>query len=141
MRGFIEDEGEFGLRVFGMNQESCAAIDAGAQHAQAFIGGVPGFDDDVVQFIAQEVFDHALVTRLDFQEVGEHAYGREAAVHHAGLKQAADGLGRVSVLGDDRFERSFLAEGGCKLRAQDVKIGLGAGFFQLLLFDESGGAG
>ncbi len=41
VRGFIENEREFGLRVFGMDEEGGAAVDAGAQHAQAFVGGVP----------------------------------------------------------------------------------------------------
>jgi hypothetical protein len=75
VRGFVEDEGKLGLRVFGMNQEGGAAVDVGAQQAQAFVGSVPGLDHDVVQFVAQEVFDHALVARLDFEEVGEHADG------------------------------------------------------------------
>ena len=41
VRGFVENEGELRLRVFGMDQESRAAVDAGAQHAQAFVGCVP----------------------------------------------------------------------------------------------------
>ena len=49
-----------------MNQERSAAIHVGAQHAQAFVSGIPRLDDDVIQFVAQEIFDHALVFRLDF---------------------------------------------------------------------------
>ena len=128
MRGFIEDERELGLRVFGMNEERGASVDVGAQHAQAFVGRVPGFDDDVVQFVAQEVFDHALVARFDFEEVGQHADRREAALHHSGLKQAAHGFGGVSVLGDDGFERSFLAESGRIFGAENVEIRLGIEF-------------
>ena len=120
-----------------MDEERGAAIDSGAQHAQAFVGCVPGFDDDVVEFVAQEIFDHALVAWFDFEEVGEHAYRREAGLHHAGLEQAADGFGGVSVLGDDGFERAFLAERGGVLGAENVEIGFGAGFFQLLLLDQA----
>ena len=123
--------------VFRVDEEGGAAIDAGAQHAQTFVGGVPGFDDDVVQFVAQEVFDHAFVARFDFEEIGEHAHGREASVHDARLKQAADGFGRVPVLGDDGFERAFLAESGRVLRAQNVEVALGTGFFELLRFDQT----
>ena len=68
--GFIDDERELGLRVFGMDEEGSAAIDAGAQHAQAFVSGVPGLYDDVVQFITEEVFDDALIARFDLEEVG-----------------------------------------------------------------------
>jgi hypothetical protein len=41
------------------------------------------------------------------------------------------------MLSDDGFERTFLAEGGCIFRAENVKIGFGAGFFQLFLFDQA----
>ena len=71
----IRDKRKLGLRVLGMDQECRASIDVGAQQAQAFVGGVPRLDDDVVQFVAQEVFDHALVARLDFEKIGEHSGG------------------------------------------------------------------
>ncbi len=100
-----------------MDQEGSAAVDSGTQHAQAFVGGIPGFHDDIVQFIAQEVFDHSFIARLHFEEVREHAHGRKASVHYARLKQAANGFGGVSMLGDDGFERTFLAKSGSVLRA------------------------
>ena len=124
-----------------MDQERGAAVDAGAQHAEAFVGCVPGLDDDVVEFVAQEVFDDAFVARLDFEEVGEHAYRSEAALHHAGLEEAADGFGGVSVLGDDGFERAFLAERGGVFGAENVEIGFGAGFVQLLRVRSGGEVG
>jgi hypothetical protein len=80
VRGFIDDEGELGLRIFGMDQKCGAAIDVATEQAQAFVGGIPGFDDDVVEFVAEKVFDHALVLRFDFEEVGEHADRRVSAL-------------------------------------------------------------
>ncbi len=41
------------------------------------------------------------------------------------------------MLGDDGFERTFFAEGGGEFGAENVEIGLGAGLFQLLLFDQA----
>src|SRR5207302_9635870 len=109
MGRFIEDEGEFGLRILGMNEESSAAINIGPQHAQTLVGSVPGFDDNVVQFIAQEVFHDPLVARLDFKEIREHAYWSQAALHYSGLEKPADGFGRISVLRDHCFQRPLLA--------------------------------
>ena len=41
------------------------------------------------------------------------------------------------MLGDDRFERTFLAERGREFRAEDVEIGFRTGFVQLFLFDQA----
>ena len=76
-----------------MHEERRASVNVGAQHAQALVGCVPRLHDDIVEFVAQEIFDHALVPRLDFQEISEHAHRSQAALHDAGLKQAANGLG------------------------------------------------
>src|SRR6202011_549167 len=59
VRGLVENKGELGLRILGMNQEGGAAIDVAAQQAESLVGGVPGLDYDVVPFVAQEVFHHA----------------------------------------------------------------------------------
>ena len=120
-----------------MDEEGGAAIDAGAQHAQAFVRGVPGFHHDVIQFVAQEVFDYALVARLHFEEVGKHANRGEASVHDAGLKEAANGLGGISVLGDDRIEGAFPAERGRVLGAENVEVRLATSFFEFFLFKET----
>jgi hypothetical protein len=112
VRGFVEDEGKLGLRIFGMNQKSGAAINVAAQQAQAFIGCVPALDHDVVQFVAEKVFNHAFETRLDLKKIREHADRREAALHHSRLEQAANRFGGVAMFGDDRFQRSLLAESG-----------------------------
>ena len=123
---------KLGLRVFRMDQEGGAAIDVGAQHAEAFVGGVPGLHHDVIQFVTQKVFHHALVSRLDFQEVGEHAYRREPALHDARLKQAAHGFGRVSMLGDDGLERTFLAQTPWHTRREERRDSSSSAFLQLL---------
>jgi len=39
----IETKENLACESSGMNEEGGAAIDAGAQHAQTFVGGVPGF--------------------------------------------------------------------------------------------------
>src|SRR5258708_6487556 len=92
-----------------MHEEGGAPFNIGAQHAQAFINRVPGFDDNVVQFVAQEVFNDALIARLDFEEISQHTDRSASALKCAGLKQAAHGLGGITVLGDDRFERYAVA--------------------------------
>ena len=66
-------ERELCLRIFGVDQERRAAIDIGAQQAQAFVGGIPGLHHDVVQLVAQEVVDHVLVAVFDFEEIGQHS--------------------------------------------------------------------
>ena len=93
-----------------MHQECRAPVDVGAQQAQAFVGGVPRLDHDEVQFVAQEVFDDALIARFDFEEIGEHSGGSVSSLQRARLKKPPHRFGGVTVLGDDRFERSFFAE-------------------------------
>ena len=68
-------EGEVGLGVVGMDEEGGAAGDVGLEQAHAGVGGVPGFDDDVVELVAEELVDDALVLAVDFEEVGERADG------------------------------------------------------------------
>ena len=62
-----------------MDQERRAAIHIAAQQAQAFVGRVPRLHHDVVQLLAQEVVHHMLVAVFDFEEVGQHADGRQAS--------------------------------------------------------------
>ena len=90
MRGFVKDEGELGLRIFGMNKKCGAAVDVAAQQPEAFVGSIPRLDHDVVQFVAQEVFHHALKARLDFKKIREHTDRREAALHHSRLEKTAN---------------------------------------------------
>src|ERR1017187_4299743 len=96
-----------------MDQECCTSIDVGAQQTQPLVRRVPTFHDDVVQFISQEVFDHPFVAWIDFKEIGEHTGGSVSALQRARLKKAPHGLGGITMLGDDGFERSLLAERGC----------------------------
>ena len=86
---FIRDKRELRLRVLRMHQECRAAVDVGAQQAQAFVGGVPRLDHDVVQFVAQKVFDDALVAGLNFEEIGEHAGGSVALPASRPIEKAA----------------------------------------------------
>ncbi len=125
---FIELEREPRLRIFRMNQEGGASIDIAAQQAQAFIGGVPRFHDDVVQLIAQKIVDHVLVATLDFEEIGEHAHRCTAALQRSRSEQLAHGFGGIAMLGDDAFQRTFLAHQRGVLAAQGIKMALGVGF-------------
>ena len=72
--GFADREGELRLRIFRMDKKRGASIDVSAEHAQALIGGVPRLDDDVVQFVTQEIFHDPLIARLDFQKIRQHAH-------------------------------------------------------------------
>ena len=121
VRRLIHRERKLRLRIFRMHQERRPPIHVAPQQAQAFVGSVPRLHHDVVQFIAQEVFDHALVLRLDLEEVGQHARRSESTLQRSRLEQPPHRLGRVSMLGDDRFERSLLPQGRRKLGAQAVQ--------------------
>ncbi len=39
--------------------------------------------DDVVELVAQEVFDHAFKSRLNFKEICKHSDWSEATLHDA----------------------------------------------------------
>src|ERR1700683_1865820 len=135
VRSFVEDERKLGLRILRMNQKGRAAIHIAAQQSQAFIGSVPRIDHDVVQFVAQEVFDHALETRLDLKKIRENADWRESALHYSRLKKAANRFCRVAMLRDDGFERSFFPQSGGELCPQQIEMTLGSSFFRTFRFD------
>jgi len=118
-----------------MHQERSATIYIGAQQAHAFVGRVPGLHHDVVQFVAKEVFNDALVMRIDLEEVRENADGRMAALKSTRLEDATDGLGGIPMLGDDGFERTFLAKSCGKFGAQAIEMKLGFGFFETFRFE------
>ena len=61
-----------------IHEKRRAAADFVAQHGNARAGHVKGFDDDVLQLVAQKLFDGALVFLLDFGIVGQHADGAES---------------------------------------------------------------
>src|SRR5262249_28196663 len=122
VRSFIDREGELCLCVFGMNQECRAPVDISPQHPEAFISGVPGFNDDVVEFIPQEVFHHPLITWLNFQKIRQHSDRCESALHHSRLKELAYRFGGVTMLGDDCFERSLFTRCRSIFRSKDVEI-------------------
>src|ERR1019366_8975889 len=99
VRALIGDERELRLRILGMDQECCTSIDVGAQQTQPLVRRVPTFHDDVVQLIAQEVFDHSFVAWIDLKEIREHAGGSVSPLQRARLKQAPHGLGGITMLG------------------------------------------
>ena len=74
----ILGEGEVGLGIVGMDEEGGAAADVGLEEVHAGVGGVPGLHDDVVELVAEELIDYALVFAVDFEEVGQRAYGGHA---------------------------------------------------------------
>ena len=63
-----------------MNQEGRAPIDVALQQAHAFVGGIPAFDHDVVELIAQKSIYYGFVFAAHFQEVRERAYRGQASV-------------------------------------------------------------
>ena len=66
-----------------MDQERCPAINVGLQKPHALVSGVPGFDDDIVQLVAQKFLHHTFITGFNFKKVGEHARRREALAYRA----------------------------------------------------------
>src|SRR5689334_3632940 len=79
-----------------------------------------------------------LVLILDFKEVGEHARRRvPLLLHRAGLEEPLDRRSRVTVLCDQRFERTFLAECGCKLRTKSIETLFAFGFGSTLFIDRA----
>ncbi len=133
-------EGELGLRIVRMDEEGGAAIDIALQQAHAFVGGVPAFDDDVVELVAQIFVDDGFVLAVDFKEVGERADGGEASAASAGgvavgAEELADGVGGVAVLADEAFERVAAAGERGVLGAKRVAAAAGLGFFGAGLLD------
>src|SRR5947207_382203 len=74
-----------------------------------------------------------LILLVYFKEIGEDADGLEAAVQRARLKQAADRIGGVAMLGDQRFERRAAAERGGVFGAQRIEAQLGFRFARTAL--------
>ena len=112
--------------------------DVGLEQVHAGVGGVPGFDDDVVELVAEELVDDALVLAIDFEEVGERADGGHAVgvlLVGVGLEDIADGLGGVAVLADEGFERAAAAVEGGDFAAQLVAAALGLRLFVAAGFD------
>ena len=71
-----------------MHQEGRAAIHVTAQQAQPFVSGVPGFHNDVVQFIPQKIFDYAFKSWLDLEKVGQHSCRSQSTPQPSRLKQS-----------------------------------------------------
>ena len=62
-----------------IHEERGAPANFVAQHGDAGARVIEGFNDHVFQFVAQELFDGALVLRFDFGVIGQHADGAEVA--------------------------------------------------------------
>ena len=79
--------------------------------ANAGVGGIPAFDHDVVELVAEELVDDAFVLGVDFEEVGECADVAECvalrAVGALGVyaEDVADSVGGVAVFADQCFQR------------------------------------
>ena len=115
--------------VLGVNEEGGAAIAARLEQADALFGGAPAVDDQVVEFIAEELVDHAFVLAADFEEVSEGADWGHAFAQRAGLEQAAHGVGGVAVVADERLQRVAAAGDGCVFAAELIGAGAEGVFF------------
>src|ERR1700722_7578273 len=110
----------------------------------AGVGGIPGFDDDVVEFVAEELVNDALVLAVNLEEVGQRAYGGHSVgvlLVGAGLENVANGVSGVAVLADEGFEGVAPACEGRDFAAQLIAATLGLGFFAAAGFDLEAGFG
>ena len=62
----------------GIDEKCGAAADFIAQHGNARAGHVKRFHDDVLQFVAQELFDGVFIFLADLGIIGQDANGAEA---------------------------------------------------------------
>jgi hypothetical protein len=72
------------------------------------------------------------MVRFDFEEVSKDSHWSMAALQGTRLEETADGLGRVSVLGNDGFKGTFFAKSCGELGAQAIQMSLGFGFLVML---------
>ena len=117
-------DGWSGGSVGGMDEERGTAVDAGLEQANAFLGGAPGFDDNVVELFAEELIDYGFMRAADFKKIGQRADWCEVGAKRAGLEQAADGVSGVAVVANERF-KGVAAAGDGGLFAADL-VGAGA---------------
>src|ERR1019366_3360007 len=127
VRGLVEEERKLRLRIFGMDEEGCAAIHVAAQQAQTLVGSVPRLHHDVIQLVAQEIVNHVLIAIFDFEKVSEHAHRRKIFLHRARGEEPAHRFGSVAMLGDDSFQRTPLAHGAGVLATQRIQMALAGG--------------
>jgi hypothetical protein len=113
--------------------------DVGLEQADAGVGCVPTANDDIVQFIAQELIDDSLVLAVDLDEVGECAKRGDATVLLAALQMAgvgaedvAHGVGGVAVFADEGFERAAAAVERGGFGAEFVAAAAGGGLLSAL---------
>ena len=83
---------------------------------------VEGFDDDILEFVAQELFDGALVLRFDFGVIGQYADGAKIARRRTiGREEFLHGLGGIGVVVEDAFERLPPGAGAGQRLAQAIR--------------------
>src|SRR5271170_7593384 len=87
-----------------MDKERGPAVNIGLEQTHAFIRRIPALHDDIVELIAQEFVDHALILTVNFEEIGECADGRKAAAQRVRTKKLAHRVRRVAMLADERVE-------------------------------------
>ncbi len=92
----------------GCTRKVARPTDVCLEKMHAGVGCVPGFDDDVVEFVAQELVDDALILAIDFEEVGQRANSGHAVgvlLVGIGLEDVADRVGGIAVLFNKSFKR------------------------------------
>ena len=87
MGRLVHHKREARLRVFRVHKEGCPAVHIVPQQPQTLICSVPGLNDDVVQFIPQEVFDHPFVLRFNLEEIRQNSHRCQTTLHRSRLKQ------------------------------------------------------
>ena len=110
------------LRVLRMDEESRPAIHARLQQPNPFVGRIPALDHDVVQLIAQELIDYALVLAVHFQEIRQGPHRGQSAAQRLRLEQLAHGVRRVAVFANQRFERLASTAQRRMLSAQLIRM-------------------
>ena len=62
-----------------MDQEGGSPGDIFLKQTKTFTGGVPAFDDNEVEFVAEELVDDIFILAIDIEKVREGAKGGEFA--------------------------------------------------------------
>src|SRR6476620_9603684 len=118
-----------------MDEEGGATVDVALEQAHAFVGGIPAFDDDVIELVAEIFVNDGFVLAIDFEEVGERAHGRKAGGMTVGAEEFADGVSRVAVFADEAFKGIAATGKRSVLGAQRIATAAGLGLVGAGLLD------
>ena len=66
-----------------MHEKCGPTVHVGAEKTQALVRRIPRFHHDVIQFIAQEIFDYPFIACLHFKEISQYTSGSQATLHHS----------------------------------------------------------